>query len=196
MRLLYCWSGFCPVGNYYGSVGATHAIKAQQLSIEACSNVVYIIGVGSAGIGPFIDIDQLDTESGAPTFADNASGNALAAALGTIKLTGLYTPSNVTVAHPTGLKIIDGQRAYPVLTKTGNYTTIVTDDTIIGDATSGDITITLHSALYTPNTFTIQKSDATANSVFVDIGTGTVELDTQGETAKFIPVSGVWKRII
>lgn len=196
MRILYCWSGFCPVGNYYGSVGATHAIKAQQLSIESCSNVVYIIGVGAAGIGPFIDIDQLDTESGATVFSDNASGNALRAALGTIKLTGLYTPANVFVSAPTGLKIIDGQRAFPVLTKTENYTTIVTDDTIIGDATAGDITITLHSPLYTPNTFTIHKLDASANSVFVNTGAGTVELATQGETAKFIPVSGAWVRII
>lgn len=196
MRILYCWSGFCPVGNYYGSVGATHAITAQQLSIESCANVVYIIGVGSAGIGPFIDIGQLDTESGVTSFSDNASGNALRAALGTIKLTGLYTPANVTVSAPTGLKIIDGQRAYPVLTKTANYTCIVTDDTIIGDATAGDITITLHSPLYTPNIFTIHKSDATANSVFVNTGAGTIELATQGETAKFIPVSGAWVRII
>lgn len=196
MRILYCWSGFCPVGNYYGSVGATHAITAAQLSIESCSNVVYIIGVGSAGIGPFIDIGQLDTESGVTSFSDNAGGNALRAALGTIKLTGLYTPANVTVSAPTGLKIIDGQRAFPVLTKTANYTCIVTDDTIIGDATAGDITITLHSPLYTPNTFTIHKIDATANSVFVDTGAGTVELATQGETAKFIPVSGAWVRII
>lgn len=196
MRILYCWSGFCPVGNYYGSVGATHAIKAAQLSIESCANVVYIIGVGSAGIGPFIDIDQLDTESGVTSFSDNASGNALRAALGTIKLTGLFTPANVVVSAPTGLKIIDGQRAFPVLTKTGNYTCIVTDDTIIGDATAGDMTITLHSPLYTPNTFTIHKIDASANSVFVNTGAGTVELATQGETAKFIPVSGAWVRII
>lgn len=196
MRILYCWSGFCPVGNYYGSVGATHAIKAAQLSIESCANVVYIIGVGSAGIGPFIDIDQLDTESGVTSFSDNASGNALRAALGTIKLTGLFTPANVVVSAPTGLKIIDGQRAFPVLTKTGNYTCIVTDDTIIGDATAGDMTITLHSPLYTPNTFTIHKIDASANSVFVNTGVGTVELATQGETAKFIPVSGAWVRII
>ncbi len=196
MRILYCWSGFCPVGNYYGSVGATHAIKAAQLSIESCSNVVYIIGVGSAGIGPFIDIDQLDTESGVTSFSDNAGGNALRAALGTIKLTGLYIPANVTVSAPTGLKIIDGQRAFPVLTKTANYTCIVTDDTIIGDATASDITITLHSPLYTPNTFTIHKIDATANSVFVDTGAGTIELAAQGETAKFIPVSGAWVRII
>lgn len=196
MRILYCWSGFCPVGNYYGSVGATHAIKAQQLSIESCSNVVYVIGVGSAGIGPFIDIDQLDTESGVTSFADNVSGNALRSALGTIKLTGLFTPANVIVSAPTGLKIIDGQRAFPVLTKTGNYTCIVTDDTIVGDATAGDITITLHSALYTPNTFTIHKVDASANSVFVDTGAGTIELANQGDTAKFIPVSGAWVRII
>lgn len=195
MRLLYCWSAFCPVGNYYGSVGSTHAITAQQLSIESCTNVIYIIGVGSAGIGPFVDIPQLDTEISSPTFSDSTGGNGLRAALGTIRLTGLYTPQNVTVANPTGLKIIDGQRAYPVVTKTANYTTIVTDDTIIGDATSGDITITLHSPLYTPNTFTVQKKDASANKVIVATGAGNVELTTQGDTAKFIPVSGAWVRV-
>jgi hypothetical protein len=186
----------CVVGNYYGSVGATHAIKAQQLSVEACSNIVYIIGVGSAGIGPFIDIDQLDTETSTPTFSDNTGGNGLRAALGTLRLTGLYTQSNVNVTSPTGLKIIDGQRAYPVQIKNTNYTTLVTDDTIIGDATDGDITITLHSPLYTPNAFTIQKKDASANKVIVSTGAGTVELTTQGATAKFIPVDGSWVRII
>lgn len=195
MRLLYCWSAFCVVGNYYGSVGATHAVTAQQLSIEACTNVLYIIGVGSAGIGPFIDIPQLDTETSSPTFSDNTAGNGLRAALGTVKLTGLYTAANVTVSNPTGLKIIDGQKAYPVVTKTANYTAKVIDDTIIGDATAGDITITLHSALYTPNTFTIQKKDATANKVIVNTGAGNVELTTQGATAKFIPVAGAWVRI-
>lgn len=195
MRLLYCWSAFCAVGNYYGSVGATHAIKAQQLSIEACTNVLYIIGVGSAGIGPFVDIDQLDTESGAPAFSDNTSGNGLAAALGTIKLTGLYTVGNVSVSGPTGLKIIDGQRPYPVVTKTADYTTKVTDDTILVNATSGAVTITLHSALYTPNTFTIQKTDASANNVNIATGSGTVSLTTQGQTAKFIPSGGAWIRI-
>jgi Collagen triple helix repeat (20 copies) len=195
MRLLYCWSAFCPVGSYYSSVGATHAIKAQQLSVEACTNVVYIIGVGSAGIGPFIDIDQLDTESGAPAFSDNTSGNGLAAALGTIKLTGLYTVANVSVSGPTGLKIIDGQKAFPVVTKTSDYTTRVTDDTILVNATSGPVTITLHSALYTPNTFTIQKTDASANNVSVATGIGTVTLTTQGQTAKFIPSGGAWVRV-
>src|SRR6185312_4091708 len=79
MRILYSWSALCVVGNYYGSVGATHGVVADQLSIEACANVVYFIGVGSAGIGPFVDIRQLDTESGAPTFSDNTNGNGLAA---------------------------------------------------------------------------------------------------------------------
>jgi hypothetical protein len=202
MRLLYCWSGFCPVGNYYGSVGATHAIKAQQLSVEACSNVMYLIGVGSGGIGPFIDIDQLDTESGAPTFADNTSGNGLACALGTVKLTGLYTQANVTVAHPTGLKIIDGQKSYPVITKSGNYTVNVIDDTILVDTTSGDVTITLHNALYTPNTFTIQNIGGTGNDVIVATtasqtinGASTDTISTQWEARKYIPSGGNWNRI-
>jgi hypothetical protein len=199
MRLLYCWSGFCVVGNYYGSVGATHAIKAQQLSVESCSNVVYIIGVGSAGIGPFIDIDQLDTESGAPTFSDNTSGNGLACALGTIKLTGLYTVANVTVSGPTGLKIIDGQSAFPVVTRTANYTARVTDEVILVDATSGPITITLMSAARTPNRFTIKKIDASVNLVTIATsggqnidGSSTATLISQWDSKTVIPSSNNW----
>jgi len=78
---------------------------------------MYFIGVGSDGIGPIVDIDQLDTESGAPTFSDNTGGNGLAAALGTVKLTGLFTVANVSVAHPTGLNIINGQKPVPIVSK-------------------------------------------------------------------------------
>src|SRR6267142_1996659 len=165
MRILYCWSGFCPVGVYYSSVGATHAIWVNQISIEACSNVINIVGAGSAGTGPFINIDQLDTESGAPTFTDRNSGVALNAALGSITLTGLYTAANISVTAPTGLKIIDGQKAYPVTQVSSNYSVSVVDDTILVNVTSGSISITLISAAWTPNTYTIKKTDSSANTV-------------------------------
>jgi len=49
----------------------------------------------------------LDTETISNiTFTDRNSGTALAAALGTVRLVGLYTPSNVTVTAPTGLKLL------------------------------------------------------------------------------------------
>jgi hypothetical protein len=195
-RILYCWSGYCPTGAYFGGVGATHAFYAAQLSIEACTNVMNVFGAGSAGIGPFIDIVQLDTEAGAPTFVDRQSGAALQSCLGTIKLTGLYTVANVTTS-PTGLKIINGQSAYPIITKTANYTVSVVDDTILVDATAGPVTITLIPAAWTPNTYTVKKIDSTANAVTVAAhagdtidGAATVSLTTQYQHVKVVPGGG------
>jgi len=196
-RILYSWSGYCPAGSYFGGVGATHAFYASQLSIEAVTNVVCVFGGGSAGIGPFIDIVQLDTEVGAPTFIDRQSGAALTSCLGTIKLTGLYTPANITTT-PTGLKIINGQNAYPITTKTANYTVNVADDTILVDATSGPVTITLISAQWTPNTYTIKKIDSSGNSVTVVPQAGqhidgatSVVLNTQYQHVKVVPQGGI-----
>lgn len=199
MRLLYCWSGLCPVGNYFGSVGSTHAIKVNQISIESCVNEVYIIGGGSEGIGPFLDVDQLDTESGAPTFADNNGGTALAQARGTIRITGLYTASAINFTHPTGLKIIDGQKSQPVSTVTANYTALLTDGVILADATAGNITITLPSALNTALRYTVKKTDATANTVTIAPqsgqsidGSSTLVLSSQWTSREVIPNGGNW----
>jgi hypothetical protein len=107
-RLLYCWTALTVVGNYYSGLGASHAVIADQISVEGCVNEIRIRGAGQSGIGPFIDIAQLDTESGSPTFVDNGVG--LASAVGTIKLTGLYTVSGITTGV-TGLRILNGQQA-------------------------------------------------------------------------------------
>lgn len=108
-RLLYCWSAFTAVGNYFNSVSAGHAIYADQLSVEGCIYNVYVLGQGASGIGPYIDIVQMDTESAAPRLRDDLSG-ALATAQGTIKLTGLYTASTIQTDEPTTLAIINGQQ--------------------------------------------------------------------------------------
>lgn len=197
-RILYCWSGYCPTGVYFGGVGSTHAFKVGQISIEGCTNEVNIFGAGSAGIGPFLDIDQLDTESGSPTFTDRNSGTALAAALGTIKLTGLYTPGSVTVTNPTGLKIIDGQRAFPSKTITSSYQLLVTDEVIYANATSGDIVLDLISAQWTPNQITVVKTDSSVNTVELTAiggqtinGAGTLILNTQYQKATIAPQGGI-----
>lgn len=202
MRILYCWSALCPVGHYYGSVGATHGIKVSQISIEACTNVIYIIGSGSNGIGPWVDIDQLSTESGAPKFDDNTSGTGLGNALGVVKLTGLYTAANVTVTHPTGIKITDGQKPYPVIMKTANYTVNVVDDTILVDATAGAVTITLISAAKTPNSYTVKKVDSSANTVTIAAagsenidGASTAVLSSQWDKVTVIPSGGNWYKV-
>lgn len=199
MRILYSWSALCVVGNYFGSVGSTHSIKISQISIEACTNVIYIIGSGSAGIGPWIDVDQLDTESGAPTFADNNNGTGLGNALGTVKLTGLYTAANVTSTYPTGIKIIDGQKSFPVTTVTGNYTAHLTDEVILVDASSGAVTVTLISAARTPNKYTVKKIDSSSNAVTVAAASGqnidgssTKNLASQWDKLTVIPSGTNW----
>lgn len=195
MRLLYCWSAFCVVGLYFGSVGATHAIKAAQLSIEACTNVVMIVGAGSDGIGPFLDIDQLDTETSNPTFADTTSGTSLAAALGTVKLTGLYTAANVTVAHPTGLRITDGQNPAGVRTLSGAATVRVTDRYLIC-ATASAFTVTLISAVATPNVYSFRNTGANtltvaaAASQTID-GSATKSV-AAGASLTLVPSGGNW----
>jgi hypothetical protein len=196
-RILYCWSGYCPTGTYFGGVGATHAFKVGQISIEGCSNEVNIFGGGSAGIGIFLDIDQLDTESGAPTFTDRNSGTALASALGTIKLTGLYTVANVNVTNPTGLRIINGQSAYPVSTISGNYTVNITDNTLLVNAASGAINITLQSALNSGSPLTVKKIDGTVNAVNLICqsgqtadGLGTYVINTPNAARTLIPSGG------
>ncbi len=109
-RLLYCWSALAAVGNYFNSVSAGHAIYADQLSVEGCTYNVYVLGQGASGIGPYLDIVQMDTESAAPRLRDDASG-ALATAQGTMKLTGLYTASSIQTDAATTLEIINGQQA-------------------------------------------------------------------------------------
>lgn len=203
MRILYSWSGLCPIGTYFGSVGASHAMWVNQISIEGCTNEVNIFGQGVSGVGPFINIDQLDTEHGNPTFTDRNSGTSLGAALGTIRLTGLYTAPNVTVTAPTGLKIIDGQRSIAVKSVSANYTVQVTDEIIYVNAASGPIEVDLISAQWTPNVITVVKEDSSTNHVTVKaqsgqtiigpIGAGTQSavLATQYSKIKVAPQGGI-----
>ena len=187
--ILYCWSALCVVGNYAGSVGSTHAVSIQQLSVEGCTNEIYFLGAGSGGIGPFLHVGQLDTESGAPTFADNDGGTALAAALGTVRLTGLYTPSAVTATYPTGLKIINGQMAYQAAYVTANYSVSIIDDTILVDASAGNVTVTLISAAWTPNVYTIKRLDSSGNTVAL----ATIDGQTI-DGASTLTITGPWSK--
>jgi hypothetical protein len=200
--LLYCWSALCPVGQYFGSVGSTHSICIQQASIEGCTNVVNFIGVGSGGVGPWL-FANIDTEVSNPTFADRTSGTGLNAALGTVVLTGLYTPTSVTVNAPTGLKIISNQTGYPVRAVTATTTVTVVDQTILANATSAAFPVTLISSTWTPNSYTIVKSDSSGNAVTVTAaagqtinGSATYVLSAPNQFVTVVPPGGTgtdWK---
>ncbi|MFJ3923017.1 hypothetical protein [Streptomyces sp. NPDC090022] len=195
---LYCWAGLVAVGSYAGSVGSVHAMKVLSASIEACTNELFIMGVGSAGIGPIIDIDQLSTESGTPNIA-GSSAAALESARGIVRLTGLFTESGVTVGSACGIKLINGQVPYPVRSVAADATVRVIDEVLLVDATAANRTITLISAVATPNRYVIKKIDDTANTVTVDAagsetidGEATVVLTSQWESVTVIPSGGNW----
>lgn len=149
VMVLYCWAGLCPVGTYAGSVGAAHAMKITQASIEQCPREVYVIGPGSEGVGPRIDIDQLQTESGTPTIDGNSTA-ALAAAEGRITFTGLFTKDNVNAVQPTGIEAIDGQAPRAIRLETADHTATMLDRTILMDTTAGPLTLHLPNADYNP----------------------------------------------
>jgi hypothetical protein len=163
---LYCWAGLVVVGTYAGSVGSVHAMKVISWSVEQCINQVYIYGIGSMGIGPAIDIDQCSTEAANFTISGTSSG-ALAAARGNLRLTGLFTESGVTSTSPTGIKVVNGQESRVVRTITTSQTVRIIDETILVNAVSAPVTVTLISAVATPNQFTIKKIDASANPVTI-----------------------------
>jgi hypothetical protein len=163
---LYCWAGLVAVGTYFGSVGSVHAMKVLSASIEACVTELLILGAGSGGIGPIIDIDQLSTESSTPNIGGQAAH--MAAARGIVRWTGLFTEAGLTHDQPTGIESINGQATSDVRTVTANTTARPIDRVIKADATSGGITVALPSAAPNPVTYTVIKADATGNTVTVD----------------------------
>jgi len=126
MTMLYCWAGLCLVGSYgdSGSAdGALHAIHATQVSVEACSYHIDIIG---AGTNQPTFHGTLDTE-GTIEIRDNGlvgstQGQYLAGARGELRLTGSVSAVNLTSgAGGTGtlMKIIaEWQVPGPVTTPT------------------------------------------------------------------------------
>lgn len=185
---LYCWAGLVVGGTYAGSVGSVHAMKILSASIEACTNEVYILGPGSAGVGPIIDIDQLSTESGNPNIAGQAAH--MAAARGVIRWTGLFTEANLVHDNPTGIESINAQAISPVReVTTGTHTVRPIDRMIKCNAAGGAITLNLPSAAPNPVVYTFIKTDVTGNTATIDPdgsqtinGQATAVLDAQWES--------------
>lgn len=185
---LYSWAGIVIVGTYRGSVGSVHAMKVISASIEACNNEVYILGAGSSGIGPIIDIDQLSTESSTPNIAGQAAH--MAAARGRIRWTGLFNEAGLTHDQPTGIESVNGQAISDVRAINANATARPIDRVLKVDASDAAVTVSLPSAAPNPVIYTIIKSDVTGNTVTIDpAGTETVNgaatriLSAQWETA-------------
>lgn len=189
---LYCFAGLCPVGNYFGSGGATHAMLVEQASIESCTHELYIVGYGSQGVGPIIDIHQLQTESGNPNVTGNST-TAVQSAIGTVKLTGLFTPSGFSTSSPCGIEFVNGQVPRAVSRKTGAFTCNPLDRTLACDTTAAGFTGTLPDATNQPveyvfknvgsNTLTVATTSS--QLIYTTSGTGaTTTTVTTGQTLR------------
>lgn len=163
---LYCWAGAVFVGNYFGSVGSVHAMRIESCGIEACANEVYILGVGSGGVGPIVHIEELSTESSTPNVAGQAAH--MAAARGWINWAGLFTESGLTHDNPTGIVSSNGQAASDVRTVTGTLTARPIDRVLRADASSGAVTVNLPSAAPNLVEYAIIKADSSGNTVTID----------------------------
>lgn len=152
LMVLYTWAALCIVGNYAGSVGASHAVKVIQASIEACTHELYLINPGSQGI-TMVDIDQLQTEDGHPNISGNGAA-ALAAGVGKVKWTGLFDPDVVKAQltdgsdTPCGIEQINGQVPRAIRRITANRTATALDRAILSDTTAGPLTVTLPDAAF------------------------------------------------
>ncbi|MFE9448278.1 hypothetical protein [Streptomyces sp. NPDC006739] len=189
---LYCFAGLCPVGTYAGSGGATHAMKVLQASIESCTHELYIVGYGSQGVGPIIDIDQLQTESGNPNVTGN-SALAIQSAIGTVKLTGLFTPAGFSTSSPCGIEFVNGQVPRAIALKTNAFTANPLDRTLICDTSSAGFTGTLPDATANPVQYVLKNvggntlTVATTSSqlIYTTSGTGaTTTTVTTGGTLR------------
>lgn len=82
-------------------------------------------------------------------------------------LTSPVTTEPMLLAAGTTLILPNDVPASAVTTKTANYTAIATDSTVLGNAASGAITITLPTAVGLKRTYTVKKTDSSANTVTV-----------------------------
>lgn len=127
----------------------------------------------------FLDINTLDQRNGTAaqtsrlygTYTDGSNGRWLEFAMSTAGAAVIKATGNGTGASGNTLQLnrpIAAGFGAAIATKTGNYTATLDDDTILVDATSGAITITLPAASTATNkVLTVKKIDSSANTVTV-----------------------------
>ena len=102
------------------------------------------------------------------------------AALGRVRLTGLFTESGVNVSAPTGIELVNGQVPRAIKRKTATFTCSPIDRTLVCDTTAGGFTGTLPAADFNPveyvfknvgaNTLTVATTSS--QLIYTNSGTG------------------------
>jgi len=151
----------------------------EKVAIAAAGN---ISGTGTTGtIAKF---------SGASTIADSVISDD-------------GTNVGIGTTSPNSKLHVAGSIALPIVTKTANYTATAGDHTILGDATSGAITITLPSAAgIAGRVYVVKKIDNSTNAVTVAAsgsetidGATSVSLSTQWGSVRVQSDGSNWFKI-
>lgn len=112
-----------------------------------------------------------NTSSDVTLHLDAGSGDSY------IAVNGGTTKFGIGTNTPKAKLDVNGSLALPITSKTVNYTITANDYTITGDATGGNITFTLPTAVGIAGVmYVVKKMDATGNSVIID-GNGAETID-------------------
>jgi len=146
---------------FYTGATNTTLTGTQRMTINSAGNVG--IGVTSPNANAILDVTST-TKAFMPPRMTTAQKNSVA------------TPTAGMVVYDTDMKGISFYNGTAwtttnnknVATKTANYTALQSDDVLLGDATSGAITITLPTAVgNTGEVFHIKKIDSSVNAVTI-----------------------------
>lgn len=200
VRLLYGWAGLCIIGNYWSSVGTTHGVNG-FVSIEACSYFLYLIGAGSGGNGPYLNL-VLDTE-GTLKIGDNNSGVASLSVTGKLWLMGDINQDTFTTDHPIGFDVVLMTKWYPNKGISANWTVDTFTNLVVVDATASNIVLSLPTADGRSKPITVVLgATASGHTCTIDpSGSETINgetsmvLDTLWGRATYAPYNHNWVQI-
>lgn len=150
-------------------------------------NATLTLGGTTSTVGN-LTVQNVTVSSVASTFPNSYLANSSATIGNTsVSLGGTATSlGNVTLTNATTNGLTKA-----LVTKTGNYTATIVDCTILGNAASGNITITLPTAASVAGRFyVIKKIDSTANVVTVAT-TSAQTIDGQASKALSIQYDGI-----
>lgn len=144
--------------------------------------------------------DSSHVDSNVITSATDSSGSTVVAVVQTNVTESTQVTSNIT-AGGKGDTGATGASTISTVTKTGNYTLTSTDDVVLGDTTSGTITITLPTAVGVTKLFSIKKitsantlNIATTSSQTID-GSTTIAITAQNESITMASNNSNWSVI-
>ena len=203
------------------TVGSIEAIRAFPKTVSFAANTITNLICLHLGITHFIGNPTVTTAWGIKidpigrTTYSTIYGLDIGTLTGTTKVgireqsTGVNLLSSKTrfgdQTTPTRTLEVNGGLAVPVNTQTANYTILLTDHYVLGDATAGAITLTLpaSSSSFANNVsqrLSIKKKDASVNTVTIAAagadtiqGTATVVLAAQySERTLYTDGTGTW----